>query len=316
MIDDPASVDVSVVVPVYRSAPIVPALVARTSAALTSGAPARSFELVLVCDASPDDSWQAIQKEAAANPRVRGVLLRRNAGQHNATMAGLHHARGARIVVMDDDLQHPPEAIPLMLAKLDEGFDVCYTHYLHRKHPLWKRFGSAVNDRAARVLLGKPAKLYLSSFKALQRDVAREVLRYDGPFAYVDGLILDVTRHITTVDIEHGERHAGGGNYTLKTSLTLWLKMATSFSVYPLRLMAAGGFILALLSGVFGVGIALYKLLHPEIPAGWTSLIATILFVGGIQMVGLGILGEYLGRAYLKLNRKPQFVVRTTTFDQ
>ncbi|MFO1305826.1 MAG: glycosyltransferase family 2 protein [Burkholderiales bacterium] len=315
MIEEPATVDVSVVVPVYRSAPIVPALVARTCAALAGAAGAPTFEIVLVCDASPDDSWTAIRAASAADPRVRGVLLRRNAGQHNATMAGLHHARGAKIVVMDDDLQHPPEAIPSMLARLDEGFDVCYTRYLHRKHPLWKRLGSAVNDHAARVLLGKPANLYLSSFKALQREVAREVVRYDGPFAYVDGLLLDVTRHITTVDIEHGERHAGAGNYTLRTSLQLWLKMATSFSVYPLRLMAVGGFVLAMISAAFGIGIAIYKLMHPEIPAGWTSLIATILFVGGIQMLGLGLLGEYLGRAYLKLNRKPQFVVRTTTFD-
>jgi undecaprenyl-phosphate 4-deoxy-4-formamido-L-arabinose transferase len=200
------SLAVSIVVPVYRSAPILPELVARTGAVMAETPFADSFELVLVCDASPDRSWEAIEEAAAGHAFVRGVLLRRNAGQHNATMAGLHHARGRRIVIMDDDLQHPPDAIPRMLRTLDDGYDVCYTRYVDRKHPLWKRFGSAVNDRAARLLLGKPRDLYLSSFKALDHGVAREILRYDGPFAYVDGLILDVTRHITTVDIEHGAR--------------------------------------------------------------------------------------------------------------
>ena len=304
----------SVVVPVYRSAPILPELVAQIEDAVP-GATRGECELVLVCDASPDDSWAVIQRLKARHPFVRGVLLRKNAGQHNATMAGLRFARGARIVVMDDDLQHPPSAIPMLLAALDGGYDVCYTTYRERKHALWKRVGSSVNDLAATLLLKKPRGLYLSSFKAMNAAVAREIINYDGPYAYVDGLILDVTRSITSVAVDHGQRAAGTGNYNLRRSISLWLKMATSFSVFPLRLLSIGGSILAIVSLAMMAVVIAAKLLDPSMPAGWPSLMATILLVGGLQMIGLGLIGEYLGRAYLKLNGKPQYVVRETTFE-
>ena len=240
--------------------------------------------------------------------------MRRNFGQHNAIMAGLNHVRGEFVVLMDDDLQHPPTAIGDMLRALQEGFDVCYTKYLNRQHAAWKKLGSQFNDWVATHLLGKPKGLYLSSFKGLRREIVDEVIRYDGPYAYVDGLILDVTRSITTIDIEHGARPEGEGNYNLKRSLELWMKMATSFSVLPLRLATYAGFGIAALSLLMILYVIAEKLLHPELPAGWTSLIATILFIGGIQTLCIGMVGEYLGRTYLKLNHKPQFVVGSTTW--
>ena len=210
MIDDPASLEVSVVVPVYGSAPIVPALVARTSAALTSGAPARSFELVLVCDASPDDSWQAIQREAAADPRVRGVLLRRNAGQHNATMAGLHHARGARIVVMDDDLQHPPEAIPLTASPARRGL----RRLLHALSAIASTVVEAIRQRRERSRGARAAGqagqgLYLSSFKALQRDGRARSVALRRPVRVRRRL--DPRRHASHHDRRHRARRAPCG---------------------------------------------------------------------------------------------------------
>jgi polyisoprenyl-phosphate glycosyltransferase len=304
---------VSTVVPVYRSAEILPQLVDRIAAALTCSGAAGNFEIVLVCDASPDRSWDVIESLARDHSFVRGICLRRNAGQHNATMAGLHYAAGERIVIIDDDLQHPPEAIPQMLAELDRGFDVCYTRYMHRQHALWKKIGSWVNDASASLLLAKPRGLYLSSFKAIRREIAVEVIKYDGPYAYVDGLILDVTGSITAIDIEHRQRAAGRGNYDLRRSISLWLKLATSFSVFPLRTISFLGVLIGLLSLALIGYVVVTKLRDPTIAAGWTSLIATILFVGGVQLVGLGLLGEYLGRVYLKLNRKPQFVVRGVT---
>jgi polyisoprenyl-phosphate glycosyltransferase len=304
---------VSIVVPVYRSEKIIPLLVDQTTTAMAEAGYGGRFELVLVCDASPDESWAAITREARSRPFVRGVHLRKNTGQHNATMAGLAYARGRRIVIMDDDLQHPPAAIASLLAELDRGYDVCYTRYHHRQHVLWKKLGSRINDVVATALLGKPKGLYLSSFKALDGAIAREVVRYDGPYAYVDGLILDVTRRITSVEIEHAARASGKGNYDLRRSVSLWLKMATSFSVYPLRLMSIIGGLLAGTSVVIFAYIVVIKLLNPAIPAGWTSLMAAVLLVGGLQLAGLGLIGEYLGRVYLKLNRKPQYVVRETT---
>lgn len=304
----------SIVVPVYRSALILPQLVEQIYAEMRKEGLDGNFELLLINDDSPDNSWQVIRSLAATHSFVRGISLRRNFGQHNATMAGLNHANGETVVIMDDDLQHPPHAIGDMLRALADGYDVCYTNYLNRQHAAWKKLGSRFNDWVATHLLGKPEGLYLSSFKAMRREVVREIVKYDGPYAYVDGLILDVTRSITTIDIEHQERHEGEGNYNLRRSLSLWLKMATSFSVLPLRLATYAGFVLAALSLVMIIFVMVQKLLHPDLAAGWASLIATVLFIGGIQTLCIGVIGEYLGRTYLKLNHKPQFVVGATTW--
>jgi len=304
----------SIVVPVYRSEQILPDLVEQVVAEMIDEGLSENFELLLVNDDSPDNSWQVIRSLANTHPFIKGISLRRNFGQHNAIMAGLHHVSGEFVVLMDDDLQHPPHAIGNMLRALEEGYDVCYTKYLNRRHALWKRFGSQFNSWVATRLLGKPKDLYLSSFKAIRKDVVNEIIKYDGPYAYVDGLILDITRSITTIDIEHQARLEGKGNYNLRRSLSLWLKMATSFSVLPLRLATYAGFVLAALSLIMIIFVVTQKLLHPELPAGWTSLIATILFIGGIQTLCIGMIGEYLGRTYLKLNHKPQFIVGTTTW--
>lgn len=309
-----AGLSVSVVVPVYRSATILPRLVQEVTEAMRGLGLENEFELILVNDASPDESWATICELAIRHSCVKGVALRRNFGQHNATMAGLNQVRGARVVIMDDDLQHSPAYIGLLLQALDRGYDVCYTRYLNRQHELWKKAGSRFNDWVATYVLDKPTGLYLSSFKALDAGVVKEIIRYDGPYAYVDGLILDVTRSITSIDIEHKARHEGKGNYNLRRSLALWLKMATSFSVLPLRAAMLLGFALSLVSLVFMAVVVAQKILHPETQAGWASLIATMLFIGGVQTFCIGMVGEYLGRAYLKLNRKPQFAIRTTTW--
>lgn len=307
-------VSLSIVVPVYRSEPILPLLVEKVQQEIGQLGLPHGFELILVNDASPDQSWRVIRELATRYSFVRGLSLRRNFGQHNATMAGLHQARGNMVVVMDDDLQHPPEAIPRMLAALEEGYDVCYTHYNNRQHALWKKLGSAFNDWAARHLLGKPRGLYLSSFKAMRSEVVAEIIRYDGPFAYVDGLILDVTRNIHAVGINHQARHEGEGNYNLRRSVSLWLKMATSFSILPLRIASYTGFLLSAVSLLMIVYVMVQKWMYPETPAGWSSLIATVLLIGGVQTLSIGMLGEYLGRTYLKLNHKPQFVVASRTW--
>lgn len=308
-----ASVDrepfISIVVPVYRSATILPALAEEVQAAMEQEGWGSRFELLLVDDSSPDDSWQVICSLAERHGFLRGISLRRNVGQHNAIMAGLNHVRGDLVVLMDDDLQHPPDAIEALVKEVLAGADVCYTRYKNRQHPLWKKWGSRFTDWVASKLLGKPKGLYLSSFKALRREIVDEVVKYDGPFAYLDGLILDITRSIASVDIEHRPRADGTGNYNLYRSVSLWLKMATSFSIFPLRLASFLGFLLTGLSVVMITWAVISKLLNPELPAGWTSLISTVLFVGGIQTLCIGMVGEYLGRTYLKLNGKPQYVV-------
>ncbi|WP_313816635.1 glycosyltransferase family 2 protein [Cupriavidus sp.] len=307
------AVELSIVVPVYRSEKILPRLVEEVSTAVHGIGIGDSFELVLVNDCSPDRSWLAIKDLAQKHGFVKGINLRRNFGQHNATMAGLNNVSGKFVVIMDDDLQHPPSAIGEMLRALQSGFDVCYTHYLNRRHEAWKKLGSSFNDKVATVLLDKPRGLYLSSFKALRREVVDEIVKYDGPYAYVDGLILGVTSSITSVDVEHQERHEGQGNYNLRRSVSLWLKMATSFSILPLRLASLVGMGLAVLSLVMIAVVVVLKIRHPDIAVGWASIISVLLLIGGVQTMCIGMIGEYLGRSYLKLNRKPQFVVAEKT---
>ena len=306
----------SIVVPVYRSASILPHLVERINQVLSKDVNCDEFELILVNDASPDNSWQVISELSSKNSFIKGISLRRNFGQHNAIMAGLNHVQGEYIVIMDDDLQHPPEAISSILQALINGNDVCYTKYLNRQHAAWKKLGSNFNDFVATYLLSKPKGLYLSSFKGLRGEVVNEIIKYDGPYAYVDGLILSVTSSITTIDIEHQARKEGEGNYNLYRSLSLWLKMATSFSIVPLRVATFIGFALTFLSLIMIIFIVIQKIVHPEYPRGWASLIATILFIGGVQTFCMGMLGEYLGRSYLKLNRKPQFIIGNKTWNQ
>jgi len=307
---------VSIVVPVYRSESILPHLVEKILTEMTKENLADQFELLLVNDNSPDNSWNVITALAKQYTFIKGISLRRNFGQHNATMAGLNHVSGQSIIIMDDDLQHPPESIGAMLQALSNGYDVCYTRYLNRKHNAWKTLGSNFNNWAANKLLGKPKDLYLSSFKAIRRELVDEIIQYDGPYAYIDGLILDLTSAITSINIEHQERLEGEGNYQLFNSISLWLKMATSFSVLPLRFASLMGFMLAFLSMIMIVVILIQKIMYPEMPSGWPSLIATILFIGGVQTLCIGMIGEYLGRTYLKLNGKPQFsvcdITRTT----
>ena len=309
----PSNLSLSVVIPVYLSATILPRLVREVRDVAHGAGHAGSFEMILVNDASPDNSWAVIKELAREHPFLKGVCLTRNFGQHNAVMAGLNASRGAVVVIMDDDLQHPPAAIEAMVAAIHSGYDVCYTKYVGRKHPLWKKLGSRFNDLLATWILDKPRDLYLSSFKALRQNIVREVVKYDGPYAYVDGLILDITQRITSVPIRHGDRAAGEGDYGLKRSVSLWMKMMTSFSVVPLRIASVTGMAIAAFSLAAIVFIIINKFLDPTTSRGWSSLVALVLFMSGLQLLFLGIIGEYLGRTYLKLNHKPQFVLREKT---
>jgi len=305
----------SIIVPVYRSASILPRLVEEVRSACVNSARIETFELILVCDASPDNSWDIIEQLAHDNSFVKGVCLRRNFGQHNATMAGLSLSLGSNVVIMDDDLQHPPSEIPHLVEALQKGADVCYTRYGNRQHQAWKKMGSMFNNWVATLLLAKPKNLYLSSFKALRREVVIEVIRYNGPYAYIDGLILDVTRNIVSIEIEHQARYSGESGYNLIRSVSLWLKMATGFSIVPLRFASMLGLMITLIAFLSLIFVVSARIINPSISAGWPSVISTILFLGGVQLACIGIIGEYIGRTYLLVNRKPQYVIRATTFE-
>jgi len=305
--------ELSVVIPVYGSAAILPELVRQLDDAIGEKMGLRGrFEIVLVDDCGPGNSWEVIRSLAAERPHLKGVALRTNSGQHNAIMAGLHFAAGRVIVMMDDDLQHSPYDIPALHASIDEGHDVCYAEFRRRHHARWKLVGSAINDRVARYLLNKPKGLYLSPFKAIRAEIRDELVKARGPNVYLDGLILTVTGNFATVTVDHHARHGGTSGYSFSRSVSLWLKMATNFSITPLRLATFIGLMFSLMGFLLAAWLAFERLANNNVPQGWTSLAVIVLFMGGIQLLALGAIGEYLGRVFLTLNNRPQFVVAST----
>jgi len=303
----------SIVIPVYGSEHVLPELVSQLKKIIDTLYSVReNYEIIFVCDQSPDNSWRVIQSLSSDHSQVRGILLRMNAGQHNALMAGFAEACGETIVTMDDDLQHSPTDIPRLLHEIDQGYDVAYARFKSRKHAPWKIAGSRLNDLVAGYLMQKPKGLYLSPFRAMKAAIRDEVLRYRGPYVYLDGLILSVTRKIATVDVDHHDRYAGDSGYSFGKSISLWLKMATNFSIVPLRVTSVFGICFSCLGFLLAIIFIVQKLTIDRMPDGWSSLIVTILIIGGVQLLAIGMLGEYLGRVLLTLNLRPQYIVAET----
>jgi glycosyltransferase involved in cell wall biosynthesis len=297
----------SIVVPVYRGASSVGRLVEALSALRVEG----GLEIILVNDGSPDDSAEvcrALQRTAAVP--ITYVEHTRNFGEHNAVMSGLRHARGGYVITMDDDLQNPPEEVTRLYdhARLG-GWDVVYTRYAEKRHARWRNLGSQFANWVADHLLDKPRGLYLSSFRCMRALVVREVARYAGPYPYVDGLVMQITQHIDSIEVRHLARAEGRSNYTLPRLLRLWLNLATNFSILPLRLAVVAGAAMGVLGVVASVVVVAEGILGRP-PSGWTSIMAVTLLLSSVQFVMLGVLGEYVGRAFMSANGKPQGVVR------
>ena len=229
-------------------------------------------------------------------------------------MCGLHHVTGDCAAVIDDDFQNPPAEITRLVEKLEEGYDVVYSRYAVKHHHPLRNLGSWFNNLVATVVIRKPRDLYLSSFKAINRTVIDGILTYTGPYPYIDGIILSITRAIGQQECEHAPRAGGTSNYTFRRLVRLWLRMFTNFSVLPLRVAS----VLGLLTSAFGLLMAVFfvaawaygGVFRDVIPPGWTSLIVTVTIFSGLQMCLLGMIGEYLGRLFLTVNHTPQFHVR------
>ena len=298
----------SIVVPVYRGAATVALLVDALSALQPEG----GLEIVLVNDGSPDNSGEVCRAlMGTATVPIIYVEHTRNYGEHNAVMTGLRHASGSYVITMDDDLQNPPEEVIKLYDHARLGnWDVVYTRYAVKQHAAWRNIGSRFANKVADWLLDKPRGLYLSSFRCMSAGVVRNVTRYTGPYPYVDGLIMQVTTRIDSIEVRHFPRVEGRSNYTLKRLVLLWLNLATSFSLAPLRLAILAGLIMALLGAGGAVATIVEALYSDSIPSGWASTMTAILLVGGVQSMVLGVLGEYVGRTFLSANGKPQGSVR------
>ncbi len=300
---------VSVIVPVYNSSGTLEQLVERLHAELATR---YDFEIVLVNDASPDDSGEICRRLATAHSWVRFVDLARNFGEHNAVMAGLSYCRGDCAVIVDDDFQNPPAEVAKLVEKLREGYDVVFSRYEKKQHSAFRNLGSRFNNAVASVMLKKEWGLYLSSFKAISRFMIDEITRYEGPYPYVDGLILRSTANYTTQLVEHSPRQQGRSNYTLMKLTRLWLDMLTNFSILPLRIASLLGILFAFVGLVLTVFVMAERLQDPELVPGWASTAVLILVVSGVQLFALGMIGEYLGRLFLQGNGSPMFVARRT----
>ena len=264
--------DLSILIPVYNSNEIIEDLVKQIIDSVSDIKSVRFYEVILIDDCSPDNSWEKIKFLSNKFNFVKGISLAENFGQHNALMAGIKHSTGKKIITMDDDLQHSPSSINDLLNELDKGFDVCYTSYLNRQHTAWKKFVSWTNNLVSSYLLNRPYKLYLSSYRGVKKKIADEITNYDGANVYIDGLILKITRNVTIIPVEHYKRSQGPSNYTFKKLLYLWSAMAVDFPIFPLRLAT-----------IYGILIK-----------------AIIIFYKKIASIGK--------------NKRPQYVIRATTF--
>lgn len=306
-----SNVKVSIVIPVYNSATILPKLLEVATDAMSD----LSFEIILVNDGSADDSWAVIQSLSKKHSELRGINLTQNYGQDNAIMAGLNYCKGDFVVVMDDDLQHSPYDIKKLLEKCQDGYDVCYADYSDNKQQAyWKNVGSYLNNLQAELLLGKPRNIYLSPFKIINSVIVDAMIAYENSYPYIDGLILRATKSITQISVKHHYRFRSNTNYNLRKSISVFLKHMTGFSVIPLRFASVMGFVVSFI----GMILTIYYILayfQGNVIEGWTTLVVLELTIGGAILMSLGVIGEYIGRLYLGANKRPQFVVRGTTFD-
>jgi len=304
-------IEISVVIPVYNSFECLSELCRQISDHVMV-----AHEIILVNDNSSDNSWDEICKLSSTNNSVKGVSLRKNFGQDNAIMAGLSLCVGKYVVIMDDDLQHSPKDIPLLYDACRQGLDVCYGSYYEKKQTLWKNIGSWLNGKVSEWMLAKPADIYLSPFKILNGNLVDSMLTYSGPFPYIDGLILSHTDKIGQIKVVHSARFAGTSTYSFRKSVSVWLKHVTGFSVVPLRVASVVG-VLSSLVGFSLAGFHLFKFffISGVVVEGWTTLVELILVIGGLSLLSLGIIGEYLGRSYLLLNSKPQYSIGELTFE-
>jgi glycosyltransferase involved in cell wall biosynthesis len=298
----------SIVIPVYRGAATIGALVA----ALSALQPDDGLEVILVNDGSPDNSDEVCRRLVReATVPITYIEHTRNFGEHNAVMTGLRHARGKYVITMDDDLQNPPEEVLRVYDYARSGrWDVVYARYPRKEHALWRNLGSRFANAVADRLLEKPKGLYLSSFRCISALVVEAVSSYRGPYPYVDGLIFQVTQRVGTVEVRHLPRTNGVSTYSFARLVRLWLNLATCFSLAPLRLAVYAGTIMALL-GAFGAVAIIVEALVYGTPSGWASTMVMLLVVAGVQSLMAGIIGEYVGRAFLSANGKPQSAVRS-----
>lgn len=309
---------ISFIIPCYRSEQTITKVVEEIQATMNTRLQQYQHEVILVNDCSPDQTFEVIRTLCAQHNHVKGINLSRNFGQHAALMAGLRYSSGDIVICLDDDGQTPADEAWKLIEKLDieEGSDVVYAKYEHKQHSLARNLGSRLNDLMARTMLGKPKELYLSSYFAAKKFVVDEMIRYENSYPYVIGLVLRATKKIENVSVRHREREVGNSGYTLGKLFGLWCNGFTAFSIKPLRIATVIGAISASAGFIYAVYTIIKRLMNPLVPAGFSALMSATLFIGGMLMLMLGLIGEYIGRIYISINNAPQYVIREIVNDE
>lgn len=301
---------ISFVIPCYRSEQTIEGVVEEINSVCQEIMEGYDHEIILVNDCSPDNTISVIKSLCDKYSFITGIDFARNFGQHSALMAGLRESKGDIVICLDDDGQTPPMECVKLIKALEDGADVAYARYSHKKHSLFRNFGSYVNEEMARFMLDKPKELYVSSYFATKRFVVDDMIRYENSYPYVIGLVLRSTRNIVNVDVDHRSREVGNSGYTLKKLLGLWMNGFTSFSVKPLRIATVMGCIASMLGFIYGIIVIIQKIILPDRVLGFSSLMSVLVFFCGMIMIMLGLIGEYVGRIYISMNASPQYVIR------
>ncbi len=299
---------VSFVIPCYNSEKTIRKLIEMTCNQMKK-MEMGNYEFVLVNDYSKDNTMDELRLIANKYNFVKVIDLAKNFGQHNAIMAGLNYVEGDIVIGMDDDLQTHPSQLPKLFSKLAEGYDVVYGRYPEKKHSWFRNLGSKFNNWTVRVLIGKPKNLKASSFWIARKFIIDSIIQYENPYAHLQGLFLRTTKNVGNVDIEHFERVEGSSNYTMKRLLKLWAS-CTNFSIVPLRIATILGGIFSALGFIGALYIVIKKLLYSNVASGWSSLMSAMLFFSGLNLLFIGLVGEYVGRIFISINKSPQYVIR------
>ncbi len=302
---------VSFVIPCYRSGETLPGVIGEIKEKMEHMA-GYTYEVILVNDCSPDQTFETIRKLCRENSNITGINLAKNFGQHSALMAGFHYAKGDVIVCLDDDGQTPADEADKLIRAVEDGADVAYAKYSHKHHSGFRNWGSHINELMTRVMLGKPKELYVSSYFAAKRFVIDEVVQYEYAYPYVIGLVLRTTKNIVNVEVTHRDRWAGESGYTIGKLLSLWFNGFTAFSVKPLRIATVSGAVCAGVGFLYGIYTIIKKIFinPPGLVTGFSALMSVLVFMGGMLMLMMGIVGEYIGRMYISMNKSPQYVIR------
>ncbi len=301
----------SVVIPVYNSEKTIEKVVNEVEIAISKLNAKFELEIILVNDYSKDNSLQICKNICKYKSFVKLISFSKNFGQHNALMAGIKIASGNYLIFMDDDLQTPPSEMSKLIDELEKNnYDVVFAKYKTENRSIFRVFGSFINDKMANILAEKPKNITINSYFIMKKYIANEIIKYNHAYPYIGGLIFRVTQNVGYILIEHRDRKIGKSNYTLKKLLQLWFNGFTNFSVQPLRISSIFGLFLSMTGFIYLLIIIIRKIINPGIPAGWTSIMAAIIFFGGIQLLSIGLLGEYIGRMFLSINKKPQYVIK------